>query len=160
MRSPIVERNKHNPAERSISFPANKNLLSTFSMGSFSRWPSEVQIQDSCFHSIIKHMFVTALMIGIKTWSGVNREFKNRQSRTTCSYFCRREIKNINGFACTLTINVLGICRLLPTQSIRPERTINSRSPNATNHTWRYHLRICIPFTEFHKDYTTLTSSH
>ena len=26
--------------------------------------------------------------------------FKNRQSRTTCSYFCSREIKNRNGLAC------------------------------------------------------------
>ena len=25
---------------------------------------------------------------------------KNRQSRTTCSYFCSREIKNRNGLAC------------------------------------------------------------
>ena len=25
---------------------------------------------------------------------------KNRQSRTTCSYFCRREIKNRNGLVC------------------------------------------------------------
>ena len=27
---------------------------------------------------------------------------KNRQSRTTCSYFCTREIKNSNGLACNL----------------------------------------------------------
>ena len=26
--------------------------------------------------------------------------YKNRQSRTTCSYFCSREIKNRNGLAC------------------------------------------------------------
>ena len=27
-------------------------------------------------------------------------KYKNRQSRTTCSYFCSREIKNRNGLAC------------------------------------------------------------
>ena len=30
----------------------------------------------------------------------LNIDNKNRQSRTTCSYFCRREIKNRNGLAC------------------------------------------------------------
>ena len=36
--------------------------------------------------------------------SDLNKSFssfyKNRQSRTTCSYFCSREIKNRNGLAC------------------------------------------------------------
>ena len=32
--------------------------------------------------------------------SNTRRKTKNRQSRTTCSYFFSREIKNRNGLAC------------------------------------------------------------
>ena len=42
-------------------------------------------------------------LLGLKMHSGVLYKLsisKNRQSRTTCSYFCSREIKNRNGLAC------------------------------------------------------------
>ena len=46
------------------------------------------------------HNLFMACVFDINTVHKTVEKLKNRQSRTTCSYFCRREIKNRNGLAC------------------------------------------------------------